>query len=285
MMIDLTDRAALITGGGQGVGEAIALVLAQQGADVAIGDVQVDRAEKVAEEVRRRGRLAFAFHLDVSSRASARKAAARVVSEWGRIDILVNNAGVAGGPADAAGDGVEATWDHVLAINVKGVVNCTDAVMPYMAEARYGKIINIASAAGKPGDPIWMGASGPAPADATPPLGGSAYGASKAAVIRHTQISAAAAAPFNINVNAICPSRMITPMGLEIARTAQVSGQAAAGEDLVELRRKNVLQVNRFGRELEPLDIGKMAAFLASEDARNVTGQSINVDGGFKMGV
>ena len=284
-MIDLTDRAALITGGGQGVGEAIALVLAQQGADVAIGDVQVDRAEKVAEEVRRRGRLAFAFHLDVSSRASARKAAARVVSEWGRIDILVNNAGVAGGPADAAGDGVEATWDHVLAINVKGVVNCTDAVMPYMAEARYGKIINIASVAGKPGDPIWMGASGPAPADATPPLGGSAYGASKAAVIRHTQLSAGAAAPFNINVNAICPSRMITPMGLEIARARQGSGEADAGEDLVELRRKHVLQTNRFGRELEPLDIGNMAAFLASEDARNVTGQSINVDGGFKMGV
>lgn len=285
MMIDLTDRAALITGGGQGVGEAIALVLAQQGADVAIGDVQVDRAEKVAEEVRRRGRLAFAFHLDVSSRASARKAAARVVSEWGRIDILVNNAGVAGGPADAAGDGVEATWDHVLAINVKGVVNCTDAVMPYMAEARYGKIINIASVAGKPGDPIWMGASGPAPEDASPPLGGSAYGASKAAVIRHTQLSAGAAAPFNINVNAICPSRMITPMGLEIARARQGSGEADAGEDLVELRRKHVLQTNRFGRELEPLDIGNMAAFLASEDARNVTGQSINVDGGFKMGV
>ena len=284
-MIDLTDRAALITGGGQGVGEAIALVLAQQGADVAIGDVQVDRAEKVAEEVRRRGRLAFAFHLDVSSRASARKAAARVVSEWGRIDILVNNAGVAGGPADAAGDGVEATWDHVLAINVKGVVNCTDAVMPYMAEARYGKIINIASVAGKPGDPIWMGASGPAPEDASPPLGGSAYGASKAAVIRHTQLSAGAAAPFNINVNAICPSRMITPMGLEIARARQGSGEADAGEDLVELRRKHVLQTNRFGRELEPLDIGNMAAFLASEDARNVTGQSINVDGGFKMGV
>lgn len=285
MMIDLTDRAALITGGGQGVGEAIALVLAQQGADVAIGDVQLDRAEKVAEEVRRRGRLAFAFHLDVSSRASARKAAARVVSEWGRIDILVNNAGVAGGPADAAGDGVEATWDHVLAINVKGVVNCTDAVMPYMAEARYGKIINIASVAGKPGDPIWMGASGPAPEDASPPLGGSAYGASKAAVIRHTQLSAGAAAPFNINVNAICPSRMITPMGLEIARARQGSGEADAGEDLVELRRKHVLQTNRFGRELEPLDIGNMAAFLASEDARNVTGQSINVDGGFKMGV
>ena len=284
-MIDLKDRAAMVTGGGQGVGEAIALVLAQQGADVAIGDVQVDRAEKVAEEIRRRGRLAIAFHLDVSSRASAQAAAARVVSEWGHIDILVNNAGVAFGPVDAAGDGVEATWDHVLAINVKGVVNCTDAVMPYMAEARYGKIINIASVAGKPGDRIELGAYGPAPADATPPLGGSAYGASKAAVIRHTQISAAAAAPFNINVNAICPSRMITPMGLEIARTRQVSGQAAAGEDLVELRRKNVLQVNRFGRELEPLDIGKMAAFLASEDARNVTGQSINVDGGFKMGV
>ena len=285
MMIDLTDRAALVTGGGQGVGEAIALVLAQQGADVAIGDVDVDRAENVAEEVRRRGRLAFAVHLDVSSRDSAKAAAARVVSEWGHIDILVNNAGVVFGPDDAAGDGVEATWDHVLAVNVKGVVNCTDAVMPYMAEACYGKIINISSVAGKPGDPIWMGDSGPAPEDATPQLGGSAYGASKAAVIRHTQISAGTAAPFNINVNAICPTRMITRMGLDIARAAQAGGRAATSEDLVELRRKNVLQVNRFGRELEPVDVGKMAAFLASEDARNVTGQSINVDGGSHMGV
>ena len=212
-------------------------------------------------------------------------AAAQVVSEWGHVDILVNNAGVVFGPADAAGDGVEATWDHVLAINLKGVVNCTDAVMPYMAKARYGKIINIASTAGKPGDPIWMGDSGPAPEDAAPQLGGSAYAVSKAAVIRHTQLSAGAAAPFNINVNAICPTRMITQMGLDIARARQVSGTADAGEDLVELRRKHVLQLNRFGRELEPVDIGNMAAFLASEDSRNVTGQSINVDGGSHMGM
>lgn len=285
MMIDLTDRTALVTGGGQGVGEAIALVLAQQGADIAIGDIQVNLAEKVAGEVRRCGRLALAFHLDVSSRASAMKAAERVVSEWGHIDILVNNAGVAFGPADAPGDGVDATWDHVLAINVKGVVNCTDAVMPYMAKARYGKIINISSVAGKPGDPVWMGDSGPAPEDATPQPGGSAYAASKAAVIRHTQLSAGAAAPFNINVNAICPTRMITQMGLDIARARQASGDAGAGEDLVELRRKHVLQTNRFGRELEPVDIGNMAAFLASEDSRNVTGQSINVDGGSHMGM
>lgn len=284
-MIDLTDRTALVTGGGQGVGEAIALVLAQQGADVAIGDVLLDRAENVAEEIRRRGRLAFAFHLDVSSRESAQTAAARVVSEWGHIDILVNNAGVAFGPADADGDVVEATWDHILAINVMGVVNCTDAVMPYMARARYGKIINISSVAGKPGDPIEMGASGPAPEGAPPPLGGSAYAVSKAAVIRHTQISAVAATRFNINVNAICPTRMITSMGLDIARARQVSEQSAAGEDLVELRRKHVLQTNRFGRELEPVDVGNMAAFLASDDARNVTGQSINVDGGSHMGV
>ena len=285
-MIDLTECTALVTGGGQGVGEAIALVLAQQGADVAIGDIQEDLAEHgrrggPAQRSPRPGVSPWTF----SSRKSARAAAARVVSEWGHIDILVNNAGVVDGPAGAAGDGVEATWDHVLAINLKGVVNCTDAVMPYMAQARYGKIINISSVAGKPADPIWMGESGPAPEDATPPIGGSAYGVSKAAVIRHTELSAAAAARFNINVNAICPSRMITPMGLEIARMRQVSEQSAAGEDLVELRRKHVLQNNRFGRELEPVDIGKMAAFLASEDARNVTGQSINVDGGFKIGV
>ena len=246
-MIDLTDRAALVTGGGQGVGEAIASSWRSRAPTLP----SVTSRWIARKRSPRRSGAAVAspshFTWTFRPRASARKAAARVVSEWGRIDILVNNAGVAGGPADAAGDGVEATWDHVLAINVKGVVNCTDAVMPYMAEARYGKIINIASVAGKPGDPIWMGASGPAPEDASPPLGGSAYGASKAAVIRHTQLSAGAAAPFNINVNAICPSRMITPMGLEIARARQGSGEADAGEDLVELRRKHVLQTNRFG--------------------------------------
>ncbi len=278
-MIELNGRTALVTGGGRGVGEAIAMTLAAQGADVAVGDIQVETASAVAGRIEGLGRKSLALRLDVSSRKSAFDAVAEIVAKWGKIDILVNNAGVVSGPPGAD---VEETWKHVLGVNLFGVVNCTDAVLPHMAAKRYGKIVNIASTAGKPGDPVWAGEKSPAPEGATPSIGGSAYGASKAAVIRHTQATAGAAARFNINVNAICPSRMITPMGLAIA-SRRGSGQKVSEQEALELRRKQVLEVNRFGRELEPIDVAYAPAFLVSDAARNITGQSLNVDGGFKM--
>ncbi|MCC6629485.1 MAG: SDR family oxidoreductase [Chloroflexi bacterium] len=283
MIADLTGRTALVTGGGQGVGRAIALVLAEQGADVAIGDVLLDHAERVVAEIEEAGRRAMALRLDVRSRAAANEAVATVVARWGALDILVNNAGVAHGPAspDGAVDR-DADWDFVFDVNLRGIVHCCDAAMPHMAERRYGKIINISSTAGKPGD---------APASATddagaarPPLGGSAYALSKAAVIRHTQLLAGSAARFNINVNCVCPSRMTTPMGLAIAARALRGRPDVTEAEVATARRQAAIQVNRFGRELEPVDVAKMVAFLASDDARNITGQSINVDGGFKMG-
>lgn len=282
-MIDLSDRTALVTGGGQGVGRAIAVILAAQGADVAIGDIDAVHAAETAREIERLGRRALVLRLDVSSRSSAVAAVDQIVSEWGKIDILVNNAGVVSAP-DRPGEDedLDFAWDFVLGVNLRGVVNCTDAVMPYMADARYGKIVNIASTAGKPGDPV-AAVAGPAPPGERPSLGGSAYAASKAAVLRHTQIVAGGAARFNINVNAVCPSRMITPMGIDISARIQAANPDLSGEDPLELRRKAVLQVNRFGRELEPVDVARLVAFLASDDARNITGQSINVDGGFKM--
>ncbi|MBI4306924.1 MAG: SDR family oxidoreductase [Chloroflexi bacterium] len=277
-MIDLKGKTALVTGGGRGVGEAIAMVLAGEGADVAVGDIQLDTARAVSGNIEKLGRRSMALLLDVSSRKSAADAVGEIIARWEKIDILVNNAGVVSGPPGAD---VEATWRHVLGVNLIGVVNCTDAVLPHMADRRYGKIVNIASTAGKPGDPVWAGEKSPAPDGAKPQLGGSAYGASKAAVIRHTQATAGAVARFNINVNAVCPSRMITPMGLEIAGRrvgAQLSPQQA-----LEARRKQVLEVNRFGRELEPVDVAYAVAFLVSDAAKNITGQSLNVDGGFKM--
>ena len=279
-MIDLSGRTALVTGGGRGVGQAIAMVLATQGADVAIGEVSMEHGEAVAKDIKKLGRRSMALNLDVSSRQAAIDAVNKIVSEWGKIDILVNNAGVVTGASGQEGD-VEATWKYVLGINLLGVVNCTDAVMPHMARRRYGKIVNIASTAGKAGDPI-AGGTGPAPEGAEPSLGGSAYAASKAAVIRHTHSSAGAGAKFNINVNCVCPSRMITPMGLAIAsRHGREQGMSEA--EAVEKRRREVLQVNRFGRELEPVDVANAVAFLASEEAKNITGHSLNVDGGFKM--
>jgi NAD(P)-dependent dehydrogenase (short-subunit alcohol dehydrogenase family) len=157
--------------------------------------------------------------------------------------------------------------------------------MPHMAERRYGKIVNISSTAGKPGDPPPAPTYGEPPSNPRPPLGASTYALSKAAVIRHTQLLSASAARINVNVNCVCPSRMITPLGLDLAaRGLQRGGAVSASEaEILEARRQAVRAVNRFGRELEPIDVAKMVAFLVSDDARNITGQSINVDGGFKL--
>ena len=221
--------------------------------------------------------------LDVSSRSASKQAVDRIIEEWGAIDILVNNAGVASARSrDGDTISTEEEWDFVLGVNLNGVVNCTDAVLHHMANARYGKIINIASTAGKPGDPLQAKPITVEFGDQVP-LGGSAYAASKAAVIRHSQIVASSAAPFNINVNTVCPSRLITPMGIQIAQSLIAQQPEKDESDLVGLRREVVLLNNRFNRELEPADIANMVAFLASDDARNITGQSINVDGGFKM--
>lgn len=283
MMIDLSGKTALVTGGGQGLGRAIALVLARQGADVAIGDIDTDLAQETATLIRAQGQRALALMLDVSSRSAAKQAVDHIVEEWGAIDILVNNAGVVSARSrDGETIPTEEEWDFVLGVNLNGVVNCTDAALPHMANARYGKIINIASTAGKSGDPLPAKPITVEFGDQVR-LGGSAYAASKAAVIRHSQIVASSAAPFNINVNTVCPSRLITPMGIQIAQSLIAQQPEKDETDLVGLRREAVLLNNRFNRELEPADIANMVAFLASDDARNITGQSINVDGGFKM--
>lgn len=280
MLADLTGRTALVTGGAQGVGRAIALVMAQQGADVAVGDIKAEALRGVVQEIEGLGRRALSLGMDVTSRLSVDSAVQRILSEWGHLDILVNNAGVVGAPGwiESEGDREE-DWDYVLAVNLRGVVNCCKAVMPHMMERRCGKIINIASTAGKPGDPLSLSA-GPA-RDAFP--GGSPYSVSKAAVIRYAQTLAPGLARHNININCICPSRMVTQMGLDIVRRRRVRQPSLTDEDVVEWRRQEAMRTNLFGRELLPEDVAKMAAFLASEDARNITGQSINVDGGFKM--
>ncbi|HUE76219.1 MAG TPA: SDR family NAD(P)-dependent oxidoreductase [Chloroflexota bacterium] len=283
MIADLTGKTAFVTGGGQGVGRAIAIALAQQGADVAVGDVRADLAAQVAAEIEQQDRQALALSLDVRSRQSARDAVAAILARWSKLDILVNNAGVVSAPPGPNGDtDPDTDWDYVFGVNLRGLVNCCDAAMAPMTAQRSGKIVNISSTAGRPGDPPPPLSDSGARRD-RPPLGGSAYALSKAAVIRHTQMLASSAARFNINVNCVCPSRMITPMGLAIAARSRPGAVRPSDEEVVELRRDAVIQVNRFGRELEPVDVAKMVAFLASEDARNITGQSINVDGGFKM--
>lgn len=267
MIADLSGRTALVTGGGQGIGRAIALALAEQGADVAIGDVNLETASKVAKEVEALGRRALSLHLDVTSQGSADKAVSDILSAWEHLDILVNNAGVANAPDGAGGEDREEDWDVTFQVNVKGVAHCTKAVMQHFMERRYGKIVSIASVAGR------------APRPTSPH-----YACSKAAVISYTRSMAARLAPYNVNVNGIAPGRVWTPFHENRLLERKRKGDPAlADKEPYDVFVENLRDVTPLGREQTPEDVAKLAAFLVSEDARNITGQTIPLDGGMVM--
>ena len=264
--MDVTGRVAIVTGSGRGIGRGISLVLAKNGADVVVADLNIENARKVAAEVAEMGRRSMAVNLDVTYQQSADTVAKQIVGRFGRIDILVNNAGVIGAPGwEDREKPNEEDWDLILEVNVRGVAKVTDAVTPYMKEKSYGKIVNIASIAGREGSPR------------NPP-----YNVSKTGVISLTQSQALELAPHNINVNAICPGLLWTPMFERILNRPTMAPNL---EELPprEAFEKYVETKIPLGREQTPEDIGNLAAFLCSEFAKNITGQSINVSGGFFM--
>ncbi|MDP2952607.1 MAG: SDR family oxidoreductase, partial [Chloroflexota bacterium] len=186
----------------------------------------------------------------------------------GHLDILINNAGLANAPgAMDAKEDREEDWDVTFDINVKGTVHCTKAVERHFMERKYGKIINISSVAGRLPRP-------------TSPH----YASSKAAVISYTRSIAAKLAPYNVNVNAIGPGRVWTPFHEDMLRERQRRGAAnLQGRNLHEVFVESLKDVTPLGREQTPEDVAKLAAFLVSEDARNITGQCIPLDGGMAM--
>lgn len=267
MIADLTNRTALVTGGGRGIGRGIALILAQQGADVAIGDINQNTAANVAKEVQALKRRALALHLDVTSRASANQAVSTILQSWGKLDILVNNAGVISAPGyENSPEDRDEDWELTYQVNVKGIVNCVKAAMPHMIQRRYGKIINIASIAGRWSNPRHLH-----------------YCASKAAVINYTHGLARLLAPHNINANAICPGILWTEMWQSIGRRLSNVADEYKGLDPKEIERRSIAQRIPLGREQTPEDVGKAIAFLVSDDAINITGQALHVDGGAVM--
>ena len=279
MLADLTGKTALVTGGGRGVGRATALVLAGQGADVALGDIDKEAASNVAAEIEGMGRRAMAVEMDVTSTDSVEMAMGRILAGWGHLDILVNNAAVVGAPGWIQADEVrKEDWDVVLDVNTKGVVNCCKAVIGHMIERRYGKIINISSNGARP-----PGGRDGSQAAAALEIALIPYCASKAAVIRYTQSLASILAQHNINANAVAPGTMNTEMGLALTRLQQEKDPSLAGIDPEEMRRQRSARNTRFGRELLPEDVAKTIAFLVSDDAGNITGQTIHVDGGAVM--
>ena len=253
----LQDKVAIVTGAGAGVGKAIALRYAREGAQVVVAEIDEATGEQTTAEITTTGGRAAFLRTDTSNLKDIDALVARTVERFGRLDILLNNAGVTR-KLDFF-EVSEADWDWIHAINAKGVFFCMQAAARQMAQSRSGRIINIASIAGKG----FRGTSNVA------------YAGSKGAVIAMTRIAAAQLARFDVNVNAICPGVTRTAMYDRIIKGVAEREKISEAEALartdaaIPLRRSNT-----------PDDIAGMAAFLASDDARNITGQSFNVDGG-----
>ena len=262
----LAGKVAIVTGGAQGIGRGIVLCLAQEGADLAIADLKVEKAEAVAAEVRALGRKALAVKTDVTKSADFEACYARVSQELGQIDILVNNAGAACPPGTPFTRNVEADWDLVWAVNVKSIFFACKAIAPYFIARKAGKIINIASIAG-PLNTVTM-----------PP-----YSVSKMGVVTFTKIVAKEMAQHNVNVNAICPGILWTQFWEETAERLSRPGAPFAGMEPRAVFDNRVNAVIPMKREQTPEDIGWAAVFLASEQAKQITGQALHVDGGVVM--
>ena len=255
--MSLADRVAVVTGAGNGIGKATALALAGAGAHVASVDVDGDAARATAQAVAKAGPRGLALDTDVGDLAAIDRMVARVMEAFGRIDVLVNNAGVTR-RADLMAL-TEEDWDRIMRVNAKGVFFCLQRVAREMIPRRGGAIINIASIAGK-------GYAGTSNA---------IYAASKGGVISLTRIAALQLARHNITVNAICPG--VTVTALSEANVAVRARDEGLSVEEMKRRRNAVIPL---GRPNDPEDVAALAVFLASPGARNITGQSLNVDGG-----
>jgi NAD(P)-dependent dehydrogenase (short-subunit alcohol dehydrogenase family) len=253
----LKDQVAVVTGAGQGIGAASAKALAEAGAIVVAVDIDGEMAEKIAHSLAARQHRTLAIAADAGSITDIQRMVDRSIADYGRIDILVNNAGVTR-RADIM-DITEADWDRIHRLNAKGVFFCLQTAARTMIPRRSGRIINIASIAGKG----YAGASN------------AAYAASKGAVISLTKTAAQQLAKHNINVNAICPG--VTRTALSDANLRVRAEQEGLTLEAMERRRAEAIPLQRAN---DPEDIAAMVVFLASPGARNITGQSYNVDGG-----
>ena len=259
--MELQGKSAVVTGAGRGIGRAIALQLADAGARVAAADIDADNANDASAAIQEAGGESVSIHADVGDLAAIDRMILEARDAFGRIDVIVNNAGVTRF-LDVM-DVEEADWDRIHRVNAKGVFFCMQrAAREMIDQGDGGRIINIASIAGK-------GYAGTSNA---------AYAASKGAVISMTMIAAHQLAKHNINVNAICPG--VTATDLSITNMRQRAERTGVTVDEMRAARDSRIPI---GRANEPEDIADMARFLAGPGARNITGQTINVDGGLIM--
>lgn len=250
-MSALDGKVAVVTGAGRGIGRAIAIEFAREGADLAVIDLDPINAISVVGEVEEIGRRSQAINLDITSFSAVKDAFEKIISTLGKIDILVNNAGW--DRVEPFIQNTEETWDKIIAVNYRGMINCTRAVLDHMIERRYGRIISIGSDAGRVGS-----------------TGEAVYSGCKAAVIAFSKTIARETARYGINVNVVCPGPTETPLFEEMTRDNPRLSDA--------LKRAIPL-----GRLACPEDIAPSVAFLASGCADYITGQTISVSGGLTM--
>jgi len=247
----LENKIALVTGGGTGIGKAIALEFAREGADVAVSSRKIDNLNKVCKEIEGLGRRSFAVAADVCIKGQVDNMVQKVIDKFGRIDILVNNSGVSINMPVLEFE--EEKWDTVINTNLKGVFLCTQAVAKHMVEKRYGKIINISSTSS-------LGAI---------VNGQSAYCSSKFAVNGFTKACAREFGPYGINVNAIAPGRILTAMVREGKNPEQLESFIKASSEAAVI-----------GRMGDVEDISHLALFLASDDSSFISAEIVASNGG-----
>ncbi len=244
----LKGKVALITGAAQGIGKSVALLLARNGADIVVSDINLEKAEETAKEIESIGPKAMAVKVDVANFKDVEQMMEAILKKFGKIDILINNAGITRDKLILRM--TEEDWDTVLDVNLKGTFNCMKAVTRHMAKQRSGKIVSIASVVGEMGN-----------------AGQANYSASKAGVIGLTKTIAKEFAQRRINVNAIAPGYIETPM-------------TEALPEKVKEELKRLIPMERLGK---PEDVAEAVLFLVSEESNYMTGQVLNVNGGIYM--
>jgi len=244
----LKDKKAIVTGAGQGIGRSIAIKFAQEGADVAIVEMNPATGIDTQREIEKLGRMALSLTVDVANPNQVQDMVRQVLSAWGKIDILVNNAGFDRGATLSKVK--EEDWDAVLGVHLKGTLNCIQAVADHMIEKRYGKIVNMSSIWGKSGGVSEI-----------------SYSSAKAGLIGLTKSVARELAKYQINVNVVLPGLILTPM---IAK-------------MPEKYQNMIIENTPLRRSGRPEEVANVVAFLASDEASYMTGATVEVSGGWNM--
>ncbi|HET57135.1 MAG TPA: SDR family oxidoreductase [Deltaproteobacteria bacterium] len=265
MDLKIGGKTAVVTGAGNGIGRAVAVRLADEGASVVVADIRGSDARRTADEISDRGGTALSVEADGTREADVDVMVAAALQSFESLDILVNNVGGGFGSSTVVKQPVD-EWDRTIEINLKSTFLACHAAAPHMIGHKQGRIINISSISGKVGEAL-VGA----------------YSASKFGVIGLTQVLAKELGRYSITVNAVCPGYVWTPGWEQLASWLKERYTSMAGRTIEEIFDKRAGPSTALGRPQTVEDVASLVAYLASEDARNITGQAINVDGGAVM--